>query len=123
MLVVHTNRLARIIDRTRVLEVPTDVELSPKLRAELEALHKRGHLINCAITLSTVCGLFICIVIAMLFLGDAVSLPLNEYIAAFFILSMASLIGSLVYFLREVLIGSHYMRTQQLKSLNRSCLN
>jgi hypothetical protein len=53
----------------------------------------------------------------MLFLGDTTDLPLGQYIAACFVLAMIALIGTFVYFLREVLIGSRHMRRQQLQAL------
>jgi hypothetical protein len=46
----------------------------------------------------------------MLFLGDTTNLPLDKYIAAFFVLGMIALIGSFVYLLREIFIASRHMR-------------
>jgi hypothetical protein len=109
-LMVLTNRLARIIDRSRVLEDRLEVGPHDSYTDELEVLYKRTHLINYAITLSTACGLLICLVIAMLFLGDTTNLPLDRYIAAFFVLGMIALIGSFVYLLREIFIASRHLR-------------
>lgn len=107
-LVVLTNRLARIIDRSRVLEdgfrAASPHELAI-IRDEYEVLRRRGHLINCAITLSTTCALLICLVIAALFVGDAFDLSLTRYIAGFFVLGMLTLIGSFSFFLREIFIS------------------
>src|SRR6478609_11701218 len=73
-LMVQTTRLARIIDRTRVVEEKL-LNASEGERGfderELSTLYKRSHLINRAITLSTASALLICIVIATLFIGDA----------------------------------------------------
>ena len=108
-LMVLTNRLARIIDRSRVLEerfataTPTD---QVEYRVELETLFRRAHLINRAITLSTSCALLICLVIACLFLGDALKLGLDKFIAALFVFAMLSLIGSFVYLLREIFVAT-----------------
>ena len=109
-LVVLTNRLARIIDRTRVLEDRLDSGHSDTYLDELGTLFRRTHLINYSITLSTVCGLLICLVIAMLFLGDTLNLALDKTIAAFFVFAMLALIGSFVYLLREIFIASHSQR-------------
>src|ERR1035437_818080 len=82
-LMVLTNRLARIIDRSRVLEdrLPSVGESDQaKCRIELQTLYGRAHLINRAITLSTTCALLICLVIAALFLGDALNLALANLI-------------------------------------------
>lgn len=109
-LTVLTNRLARIIDRSRVLEDRLEIGPDEGYTSELDILYGRAHLINTAITLSTGCGLLICLVIAMLFLGDTTSLPLDKYIAACFVLAMVALIGSFVYLLREIFIASKHMR-------------
>jgi hypothetical protein len=116
-LAVLTNRLARIIDRSRVLEErlrrDDGVERS-ELCAELETLYRRAHLINRAITLSTSCGLFVCVVIAALFIGDALNLALAKFIALLFVLGMFSLIGSFVYLLREIFVAT---RTMSMRSI------
>ena len=118
-LTVLTNRLARIIDRTRVLEDRLKVKPNELYSAELETLYTRSHLINTAITSSTACGLLVCMVIALLFLGDTTNLPLDQYIAALFVLAMLGLIGSFVYFLREIFIASRFMRMQHTRSLRQ----
>lgn len=107
-LMVLTNRLARIIDRTRVLEdrLETGVVTDPvRPRAELISLYQRTHLINRAITLSTTCALLVCITIAALFVGDALALGLSKFIALLFIFAMLALIGSFVYLLREIFVA------------------
>ncbi len=109
-LTVLTNRLARIIDRSRVLEDRLETGHDIQYTAELDILYVRAHLINTAITLSTACGLLICVVIAMLFLGDTTALPLDRYIAASFVLAMVALIGSFSFLLREIFIASKHMR-------------
>ncbi|WP_426194658.1 DUF2721 domain-containing protein [Massilia sp. DWR3-1-1] len=109
-LTVLTNRLARIIDRSRVLEDRLEIAADERWVSELDILYGRAHLINAAITLSTCCGLLICLVIAMLFLGDTTSLPLDRYIAGSFVLAMVGLIGSFVFLLREIFIASKHMR-------------
>jgi len=114
-LMVLINRLARIIDRTRLLEDRLEIADNEHYNDELEVLYQRSHLINIAVTLSTSCGLLICLIIAMLFLGDATNLPLDKYIAAFFVFGMIALIGSFVYLLREILIASRSMRVRHLQ--------
>ncbi len=115
-LMVLTNRLARIIDRSRVLEDRLDsgtVSDAGRPRAELMSLYERTHLINRAITLSTTCALLVCITIAALFVGDSLALEFNKFIASLFILAMLALIGSFIYLLREIFVavGSASLRT------------
>ena len=116
-LTVLTNRLARIIDRTRVLEDRLHIAANEEYTEELEVLYQRSHLINYAITSSTGCGFLICLVIAMLFLGDSTDIKLDKYIAASFVLAMFGLIFSFVFFLREIFISSRFMRMRHDASL------
>ncbi len=115
LLMVLTNRLARIIDRTRVLEDRLDAGPNDAHLGELDVLYTRWHLINFAITLSTACGLFVCLVIALLFLGDTTNLPLDRYIAALFVSAMVALIGAFVYLLREIFVASKTLRARRHK--------
>lgn len=113
-LAVLTNRLARIIDRSRVIENRFHEGGDTEVQAELETLYRRAHLINRAITLSTACGLLVCVVIAALFIGDALNLGLAKFIALCFVLGMFSLIGSFVYLLREIFIATKTMSLRNL---------
>jgi len=107
---VLINRLARIIDRSRVLEARLDVAYTENYLNELDVLYRRSHLINMAITLSTACGLFVCLVIALLFIGDTTNVTLDKYIAGLFVAAVFCLIGSFGYLLREIFIASAFMR-------------
>ena len=113
MLTVLINRLARIIDRSRVLEDRLEIAAHDPYMDELDVLDQRSHLINYSITLSPACGFVICLVIALLFLGDTTILPLDRYIAGLFVLGMFALIGSFAYLLREIFIASKAMRVSR----------
>jgi hypothetical protein len=106
MLMVLTNRLARIIDRSRVLEERLDTNHSERDFDELDVMYRRSHLINVAITLSTSCGLLVCLVIALLFTSDTTNVGMDKAIAGCFVVGMLALIGSFVFLLREILIAS-----------------
>ena len=102
-LLLLINRLGRIIDRTRVLEERAQRGQSREGdEEEIRVLYRRASLANRAITLSTTCGLLVCVVIAALFLSDAFRLSLAFFIAALFVIAMLALIGSFICLLREV---------------------
>lgn len=108
-LAVLTNRLARIIDRSRVLEdrYPyANSEDQHRFEIELQLLYQRSHLIHRAITLSTSSALMVCLVVATLFLGNALDVDLGKIIAALFVLAMLALIVSFTFFLREIFIAT-----------------
>ena len=113
MLGVLTNRLARIIDRGRLLEagLPVATQASaPLMRSELAVLSERARLINWAISLCTVCALLICGVIVSLFLGPFLQLDLSALVAWLFIAAMVALCSALVSFLREIFVATRHLR-------------
>ncbi|MFM8465908.1 MAG: DUF2721 domain-containing protein, partial [Burkholderiaceae bacterium] len=118
-MLVLTNRLARIIDRSRDLESQLEsqqvisAEKVQLYRDELNILFRRAKKINRAILLSTSCALLICVVVAGLFIADALNLRLASVIAGMFVLAMVALTGSFVYLLREIWLATEFMNTQQ----------
>lgn len=113
---VLTNRLARIIDRSRMLEdrIHKSGTVDPVDRDEINILYRRGHLINRAITLSTACALLVCLVICALFIGDAFSLGFGKFIGALFVLAMLSLSGSFYFFMREIFIATRTLTMRRI---------
>ena len=105
------NRLGRIVDRRRVLEdrvrkAPAAGEQTAQEDvSELELLARRISLIYHAIVLAIVCALFICMLVASIFLGVFVAVDLARLVGTLFILAMFALIGSLWMLLREVFIA------------------
>jgi hypothetical protein len=113
MLGVLTNRLARIIDRARVLEdmhPSADAEGRLRLEGVLHTLASRAGLINRAISLCTTSALLVCAVIAALFVGAFLKTDLSVLVGLMFIAAMLALIGALVSFLREIHIAIRSVR-------------
>ena len=113
MLSVMTNRLARVIDRARVLE--TKLETAPPnalatQREYLGTLSRRADLIGHAITLCTTTAVLVCTVIALLFLGDYLRYDMSQPVALLFILAMLLLVLGLINFLREIFIAKASVR-------------
>ena len=108
ILSVLSARLGRIIDRARVLgdRLPgLDTRGQQSARAELRLLHRRRRLINLAITLGTIAALLVCLLIAAAFVAAYVAVDASLLVSALFVLSMASLVGALLFFLREILLA------------------
>jgi predicted MFS family arabinose efflux permease len=102
---VLSTRLSRVIDRARVLgdRMPgLDAEGKQRARAELQLLQRRRQLVNMAITFGTVSALFVCLLIAAAFIASMLEVDASLVVAALFVLSMASLIGALLFFLSEI---------------------
>src|SRR3954468_18575576 len=105
---VFSNRLGRIVDRTRVLtERMRDAQhaqLHASMRGELALLVARRVLVNYAITCATAAALFVCLLIAAAFFGSLLQLNVAQGLAGLFIVAMLAFIAALVFFLREVLV-------------------
>jgi hypothetical protein len=108
ILSVLINRLARVVDRFRVLEreLPQlgDAVL-PVLRDEMDRLSLRARMIHWAIGLCTICALLVCLVIALLFLSSVIGANLSTLISVLFILAMFALVIGLLSFLREITLA------------------
>ena len=104
-LTVLTNRLSRIIDRARNLEIrlPQAVdERAEAIRVELKKLSRRARLVHHAIRLSTLCALLICLVIVVLFAGALMAVNFAALIAVLFIVALSAFIVGLLCFLMEI---------------------
>ena len=110
---VLSSRLGRVIDRFRVLEKIANSERS-SYATEIANLLRRSRWIHWAISLCTVSALFICIVIAGLFIGSELGKDPSGMVAAFFIAAMLALTAALLCFLREIALatGSINIREQ-----------
>lgn len=110
---VLTGRLARIIDRARVLteQHPPPAGLGPAaLAAELRTLERRRRWTSAAITSCTLAALLGCTVILVLFLEAVMGVPLKVMAGALFAGSTLALVVGFSYFLREVLRASSSLR-------------
>jgi len=108
ILAVLTGRLGRIIDRSRVLNsrrLTTKKEEIEAIDSELRIHEMRSWNINWAIGLSTACALLVCVVIALLFMQEFISVN-GLPIAVLFITAMACLITALIFFLREIYLAT-----------------
>jgi hypothetical protein len=116
---VLTNRLSRVVDRTRVLQARIDstanatdtLRTSLPPRTELAILSKRRILVNRAITCATTAALCVCIVVLLAFLGFMLHQNFSRVIAMLFIAAMTMFIAALVYFLREIVVTVSSIRS------------
>ena len=105
---VLANRLARIVDRIRVLEdrlqeIGLD-ELMPA-RDELDSLRQRLRLIYFAVASAVFCALFVGLLIIVAFIDAFMSINLAKFVGILFIMAMVAFIGSLIVFLREIFLA------------------
>ena len=105
ILAVMATRLARVVDRFRVLK-ETPSERHFQREAEMKMLLRRSKWVHWAITLSVISELLVCIVIATLFLGTEINFAPARTVSVLFISAMLMLICGLLCFLREIYLST-----------------
>ncbi len=110
-LTVLTNRLGRIVDRSRQLNTLDGAKME-KFQPEISALLRRARWIYRAISLCTISALSICLSIAILFLGVEMKIDLSNTVSSLFVLAMAALITGLLCFLREITLATDGVETK-----------
>jgi Protein of unknown function (DUF2721) len=105
LLLSMTNRLGRVIDRSRQLSSDIrspEASHSQRATSQIEILMVRARLVRWAITQATFSLLFASALVITLFVAAVLRLEVGLLVAALFVCCMGSLIGSLVAFLRDI---------------------
>ena len=113
---VMAQRLARVIDRARVLEADYAVAAAPehgRMTDELRVLDKRMTVVQAAIGSCTASALFGSLVIVILFVSELADFAYARPIALLFIAAMLLLIAGLVLFLWEVNLAMRSVRVNR----------
>jgi hypothetical protein len=111
---VLNNRLTRLTKRLRGLEErlaePACIEGPPVdrqfLEQELFDLYASRRALYRAIALAAGAALFTCLLILTIFVDDLLDIDLVEPTALLFVSAIACLVGSLLLFLREIVLSS-----------------
>jgi len=102
---VLTGRLARAVDRRRVLAaalLKVEGDLALLANEELAYELRRVKLIYVAITMAVFAALLVAALISLAFIDPFVNLNFTKLIALLFILAMVALVASLAILLREI---------------------
>lgn len=112
-------RLARIIDRARVVEARAeqagDPEHLSRALLELAELRTRGRLANGCIALLTLCGFLIGTTIILLFVGEALELQSARLAVGSFLFAILCFLAALVCFLVETWIATRLLNFRLLR--------
>lgn len=119
---VLAQRLARVIDRARLLEAAF-----PTLRdgdreravAELHVLDRRMAVVHRAIFCCTASALLVCLVVALLFVADIADAGFARTVAVMFVLAMALIVAGLSFFVVEIQIATRSVRVRRELLLER----
>ncbi len=106
LLLSMTNRLGRIVDRSRSLwrelrHLTDPIERDLTIE-QLRQLRTRAILVRWAVTLSTLSIFFAALLIVTLFVAALLELKIGWAISAIFFACLLALIGSVAAFLREI---------------------
>ena len=120
MINVLAHRLARVVDRSRQLEAepPDD---NPVVRGlffqELRILDLRMRVVNWSLSCCPSGALFVCVVVAILFVADLAQIAFARPIALLFILAMVLLIVGLILFLYEVRLATKALKISRQRRM------
>jgi hypothetical protein len=109
-------RLARVVDRARVIErefTPTDHPAHADQVAQLRELDRRITLVNFAILLCTASAVAVCVVVAGLFVASLAGLGFARTMAGIFVFAMALLIAGLCFFIGEIRVAVRSIRVRE----------
>ena len=110
---VMANRLSRIIDRARALElklVTAEGEFRAELTQRLSNLSRRARLISHAIALCVVTAVLVCGVIIGLFAGEFLDFDATVPAALLFIAALLAFLLALIWLLREIFMATRTMK-------------
>lgn len=107
---VLTARLARAVDRGRALEHGAPSAHPSGVKGELSTIEKRAHWILRGLSLSTLAGIQVSLLIALAFVGYALELNFATWLALLFVGAMIAYTGALICLLREVYLATASFR-------------
>jgi len=108
-----STRLGRVVDRARSIEselAGSDAVRAERIHAELYTISVRARLISRAIALAVVCALLVTVLLIVAFVDAFIEANLSFVLATIFVAALAAFSGSLLVFLREILIASANLR-------------
>lgn len=110
---VMANRLSRIIDRARALELKLAAAESgakAELTQRLANLSRRAHLISRAMVMCVATAVMVCAVIIVLFVGEFSGFNTTVPAALLFIAGLLSFLLALIWLLREIFMAINTMK-------------
>ena len=115
LMITLTNRMGRIVDRTRILAGQVhgaSGETKVNFDEQLGILWRRAKLIRLAVTFAGLSMLLSCVLVMVIFIDASLGRDFGLEIVLTFGLSIACLIASLVAFLRDIWISLLALRIE-----------
>jgi len=115
LLLTLTNRMGRAVDRTRALAGQLRGSKGSDVRhveGQLTMLHLRTRLIRWSVIYAVVSMLLECFLVLAIFVSGRLQLQAEAVLLGLFLTSIVLLVGSLVYFLRDVVLSLEALDTE-----------
>lgn len=126
LMITLTNRMARIVDRARVVAEaipganPSDRE---HLEDQMDIMWRRALMIRRAVTCNGLSMLVSCLMVVAIFGAAKFELPLGTLVLGLFVASILLLTASLVEFLRDIFVSLHALKLQVERARQRPVTN
>jgi hypothetical protein len=108
LMITLTNRMARIVDRTRILAGQVRQASGDErqhLHSQLGIMWRRARLVRMAVTFAGGSMLVACCLVIAIFAGATLSRELDLVMVGLFVTSVLLLIAALVAFLRDIFVS------------------
>jgi hypothetical protein len=105
LLLTMTNRLGRIVDRTRILAGQARLASGDdraQVEIQLRILFGRAKLVRMAVSLTSLSMFVSGLLVVAIFLGALTGLESGPVLLVLFVAAIGLLLGALVYFLRDI---------------------
>lgn len=115
LLLTMTNRMGRIVDRTRIYAAElrkAGPEARKKLEQQLELTWRRAKVVRLALTFATTSMLLAAALIGAIFLSAVMRTDLSWLMILLFLAAIAAVIAALVVFLRDIFMSLAALRLE-----------
>lgn len=115
LMLTLTNRMGRIVDRTRSLAEKVRSAAAPErahFESQLEILWGRAKMIRLAVTFAGTSMLLACLLVVVIFIDASVHREFGVELVVTFLASVLCLIAALVNFLRDIWVSLHALRLE-----------
>ncbi len=122
LLLTMTNRMGRIVDRTRILagqaQATAAVGERTHIESQLRIMYRRAKIIRLAVTLAASSMFFSGLLVVMIFLAALLNVSLAAAILGAFVVGILLLLGSLAAFLRDIFLSLNALGLEVERALN-----
>jgi len=115
LMLTLTNRMARIVDRTRVLAVQVQAAAGDDrrhLENQLTIMWRRAKLIRMAVTFAGLSMLVACVLVIAIFSAALLETDFTGSLKVLFTASILLLIAALAAFLRDIYVSLHALKLE-----------